>query len=185
MSAFLAGSDRAFMELFNRHNHRLFVYCARLVGDRDHAEDLTQELWLKMIRLRENPPRIDNPVGFLLRSARNLCLNFIKRERRRSPLSSVPESAHPATSIPERSEMEELVLMGLETLSFEYREVLVLNIYCGYQFEEIADMLGKSPAAIWKRASRARAQLRDYVMEMKAQGNDRVSTMSVAGGEKV
>jgi DNA-directed RNA polymerase specialized sigma24 family protein len=59
--------------------------------------------------------------------------------------------------------LEELALASLEKLSFEYREVLVLNLYCGYRFDEIAAMTGKTPDAIWARASRARAQLRKMV----------------------
>src|SRR4051794_7272883 len=60
----LDGDDSAFVELFNRHNHRLFVYCLKLVGSSEAAEDLTQELWEKVIRLRfsENAP-VHNPGG--------------------------------------------------------------------------------------------------------------------------
>jgi DNA-directed RNA polymerase specialized sigma24 family protein len=63
--------------------------------------------------------------------------------------------------------MEELAVAALQELPFNHREVLVLNIYCGYSFEEIATMLGKSPEAIWTRASRARSQLRKLIHERR------------------
>ncbi|KXK56912.1 MAG: RNA polymerase sigma factor [Chlorobi bacterium OLB7] len=42
---FLAGDDRAFAELFDRHHHRLYLYCLKLVGSPDQAEDIVQEVW--------------------------------------------------------------------------------------------------------------------------------------------
>lgn len=165
MNRFLAGDDAAFAELFDRHNHRLYVYSLKLLGDPNQAEDLTQELWERVIRLRQQPQDVRTPIAFFLRIARNLCLNQIKSRRPVTSLSSLPESAHPADgTIQERSEMEEAVHRALAKLPFEYREVLVLNAYCGYRYEEIAVMLGKSSASIWMRASRARAQLRKGVM---------------------
>lgn len=161
---FLAGDNEAFARLFDRYNHRLWVYCVKFVGDHDHAEDITQELWERVIRMRREPQEVRNPGGFFLRIARNLCLNSEKSRSRFSPLDEIPESAHPIGSEP--TEMEEAIETALQRLSFEHREVLVLNAYCGYRFEEIADMLGKRPETIWMRASRARAQLRREVIEV-------------------
>ena len=64
----------------------------------------------------------------------------------------------------ERSDLEEKLVAALDSLPFETREILVLNAYCGYRFDEIATMLDKSPDAVWARASRARAQLRRMVL---------------------
>ena len=69
------------------------------------------------------------------------------------------------------NKMEELVNSSLDTLKFEDKELLVLNMYCGYRFDEIATMMGMSPNAIWTRASRARAQLRDRVKSMIKRDN--------------
>lgn len=160
----LEGDDAAFVELFNRHNNRLFAYCLKMVGRNETAEDLTQELWEKVIRLRLQPKKIDNPVGFFLTMARNLSLNHLKANARISRFDDLPESAHPVDDLRERSEMEEIVVVALAALPMDYREVLILNMYSGYGLDEIAVMLGKSPEAIWKRASRAREKLRAEVM---------------------
>lgn len=170
MAHFLAGDDAAFAELFDRHNHRLYVYCLKLVGDTAQAEDLTQEMWERVIRMRRSPQEVHTPIAFFLRILRNLCINHVKRTRRTVSLATLPESALPMEERRERSEMEDMVDQALAYLPFEYREVLVLNAYCGYRFDEIATMMGKSPEAIWMRASRARARLREKVMNMRKAG---------------
>ncbi|HVK37936.1 MAG TPA: RNA polymerase sigma factor [Candidatus Kapabacteria bacterium] len=164
----LRGDDAALVELFNAHNHRLYVYCVKLVGSAARAEDLTQELWEKVVRMRLDPPSVHNPGGLFVRMARNLSLNAIRDRRRLTSLDELGESAHPLEERREKTEMEEIVESALEQLPFEYREVLILNAYSGYNHEEIAAMLGKSPQAIWKRASRAREKLRAIVVRMSA-----------------
>jgi RNA polymerase sigma factor (sigma-70 family) len=163
---FLAGDDTAFAELFDRHNHRLYVYCLKFLGSSEMAEDTTQELWERVVRLRRDPQPVQNPAGFFLTIARNLCVNAQKRSRRFSPLADLPEASHPnqRMSGDECSELEEAVRMGLAKLPLEYREVLILNVYCGYRFDEIAAMFGKPAGTIWMRASRARARLRKMVL---------------------
>lgn len=178
----LSGDDSSFVGLFRRHNHRLYTYCLKMVGSSEAAEDLTQELWEKVIRLRLDPKPVKNPVGFLVTMARNLSLNHIKARKRLSPFDDLPESAHPFDSIRERTEMEELVVQALERLAFDYREVLILNSYSGYSLDEIATMLGKSPEAIWKRASRAREKLRNEVMSLMEQQQRLDSMTSNANG---
>jgi len=163
LERFQRGEDGALVELFDRHNRRLLIYCQKLLGSREQAKDITQELWMRVLRLRGSSQSVANPVGFFLKIARNLCLNHIEARRTHTPLDALSERAHPVAD-GGRSEMEELILASLERLSFEHREVLVLHIYCGYRLEEIAAMTGKSPEAIWKRASRARKELRTLVM---------------------
>jgi len=167
LERFFAGENGALVELYDRHNHRLYVYCLKLLGSQEQAEDLTQEVWERVARLRSKPQeKILNPVGFLLRIARNLCFNQLKARKRFTPLDTLQDSAHPSCSAYEPSEMEDLVVSALAEIPPDYREVLVLNLYCGYRLDEIAVMLGKSADAIRKRASRARIQLRNLVMAM-------------------
>lgn len=160
---FINGDDAACVALYQRHNQRLFTYCSKMVGDKAQAQDLTQEVWERLIELRSSGRPLENPIGFLMRMARNLCLDYLKSRRRLLSLDTLHESGHPMYSMPELSEQEELLVASLQKLPFDYREVLILNTYCGYSFEEIAKMLGKSPEAIWTRASRARTQLRKMV----------------------
>lgn len=160
---FREGDDRSFLELFRRHNGRILLYCLKIVGDHPAAEDLTQEMWERVIGLRHETVEVRNPVGLFVRIARNLCIDHLRRKGRVIATPDIDEMATPmyATSAP--TELEETALAALERLPYDYREVLVLNLYCGYRYDEIAVMLGKSPDAIWARASRARTQLRRMV----------------------
>lgn len=162
---FLAGSDQAFTQLFKAHNQRIFAYCYKMLGSEEQAQDVAQEVWEKVIELRNDPPEVENPVGFLMRITRNKCLDVIKLRKNHSSLSDLDDHQHPFEEEHEGSAEEDIVLRALEQLPPDQKEVLVLNIYSGYRFDEIAEMLGKSPDAIWARASRGRATLRKIVME--------------------
>jgi RNA polymerase sigma-70 factor, ECF subfamily len=162
---FLSGDDAAFTKLFKAHNQRIFAYCYKMLGSEEQAQDVAQEVWEKVIDLRKEPPLVENPVGFLMRITRNKCLDVIKLRKNNSSLSDLDDHQHPFEEERESSDEEEIVLRALEKLPDEQREVLVLNIYSGYRFDEIAEMLGKSPDAIWARASRGRAALRKMVLE--------------------
>jgi len=169
---FLSGDDNAAMYFFRAYNRKLFLYCAKLVNNIHAAEDITQEVWERIIKLRnQSQPEIANPGGFMFTIARNLCLNHIKLKKHTIPLDAISELDIPHEYQPGSTEMEELVHSSLDTLKFEDKELLVLNMYCGYRFDEIAQMMGMSPNAIWTRASRARAQLRDRVKIMIKRDN--------------
>jgi RNA polymerase sigma-70 factor (ECF subfamily) len=170
---FLAGDDIAAIKVFKRYNRPLFVYCMKFLGSEELAQDVTQEVWERTVRLRQKPVEVHSPMGFLLRIARNLCLNHIKSRKQAFNIDSLDESSHPSYTMGrETSELEDLVLASLDKLSIDYREVLILNLYCGYRFDEIATMLGKSPDSIWMRASRARARLRKIVLERMGRSDD-------------
>lgn len=165
--SFLTGDNAAFAALFDRYHHRLYIYSLKFLGDADAAADVTQELWERVIRMRTAPREVRNPAGLFLRMARNLCLNNRKRSGRFSPIEDLHDAHHPREdAAAEGSELTDAIEAGLARLSFDDRELLVLNAYCGYRFEEIAAMLGKRPEAIWVRASRARARLRREVVEL-------------------
>lgn len=143
----------------------LLTYCTKMVENRAAAEDMAQEAWIRFIDLRSRSREdlVHNPVGFLMRIARNLCLDYRKSRKRLLPLESREERPDHFGTIPEPTTDEEIVRRCMELLPFEYRETLVLNVHCGYSLEEIARMLDKSPDAIWARASRARKKLRELV----------------------
>lgn len=166
---FLAGDDRAFAELFDRHHHRMYLYCLKLVGSSDQAEDIVQEVWERVIRMRSNPQHVLNPTGFLLRITRNLSLNHLRDTKKLTPIDDVQEHKLPTVQMREKSELEELVVICLQKLPLEMREVLILYTYSGYRFDEIAEMMGKSVDAVRMRASRARAQLRTMILAMTEQ----------------
>lgn len=166
---FIAGDDAAFMQLFDRHTHRLFLYCLKFLGEREAAEDIVQDLWERVIKLRLNPREApDNVLAYLYRIARNLCLNQRRDRKTHLSIDALSDWQHPQASIRELSQHEEMVIAALPRLPIAHREVLVLNAYAGYRFDEIAAMTGEPEGAVRTRAWRARAQLGRIISAMIA-----------------
>jgi RNA polymerase sigma-70 factor (ECF subfamily) len=143
---FRTGDNSSFSELFRRHNPKLFLYCVKILGNRQSAEDMTQEAWEKVIELRANTEtEVRNPSGFLLRIARNLCIDHLRKNKRMITTDEIDESATPMFATPQQGELEEIAVAALDHLPYDYREVLILNLYCGYRYDEIASMLDRTP----------------------------------------
>ena len=156
---FLGGDDQAFVQLFERYDRRLRLYCIKIVGDQQVSEDLVQELWERVIRMRREPVQINEPGKYFMTMARNLCLKYVQRTRRHTSLDDLLESEHPAAEHHEQSHLEELVAMYVPKLPIDQREVLVLHHYMGYPYEEIATMRGETLGSVKMRAMRARTKL--------------------------
>ena len=167
----ISGDDAAFGKLWSAFNGKLQRYIAKQLGTGPHVEDLLQELWMRVIRLRESPKKereekAFHVQAFLFRIAHNLVIDFLRTRKEHAQIDSVDDAYHPTTQARDLSDPEDLAARALEMLPFDFREVLVLNLHLGYRFDEIAEMLEKSPDAIWARASRARAKLRRLVVEL-------------------
>jgi RNA polymerase sigma-70 factor (ECF subfamily) len=162
---FLGGDDEAFMELFDRHTPRLGRYCRKMVGSEQAAEDLMQDVWERVIRMREKgQPAPPNPLGIIFWMARNLCLNFLRDRHAHPSLDDIPDQPGPALGLHDPSQLEELVVMALDKIPLDQREVLILNAYSGYSFEEIARMTDENVGAVRTRAWRARRGLKRAIV---------------------
>lgn len=164
---FLGGDDAAFTSLYTAHNQRLFNYCAKLVRDHAAAADIVHTMWERVIVMRSSSqPKeiVRNPVGLFVRMVRNLALDHLKHHAHQITLEAASELRTTA-----KNDNEEVVLRAIERLPDETREIVLLHYYSGYDFNEIATMLGKKPNAIWTRVSRARAELKKILeRELKA-----------------
>jgi RNA polymerase sigma-70 factor (ECF subfamily) len=157
---FLCGRDAAFDPIYESYNQKLFAFISRMIFDEDAAKDIAHQVWEKVILQRANADRerVQNVGGYLITLARNLALDHLRKTKKYAGLESAETlAAH------EAGDDRALVIEALKQLPEETREILVLNYYCGFSFEEIAEMLGKKPNAIWTRASRARARLKDIL----------------------
>ncbi|MBK9248552.1 MAG: RNA polymerase sigma factor [Ignavibacteria bacterium] len=163
---FMVGDDTAAILLFKKFNRSIFLYAAKLLANSEQAEDICQEVWERVIALRTKPRQLINPAGFLFTITRNLCFNQLQIRKRTVSLDTIEERHLPSAMIPGMTSTEELVMTALDALKFEDRELLVLNMYCGYKFDEIATLLELSPGAVWTRASRARAKLREIITKL-------------------
>jgi RNA polymerase sigma factor (sigma-70 family) len=162
--------DAAAEEFFTGHRELLFAVAYNILGTVADTEDVLQETWLSWASARRSA--IADPRSYLVRIAVNEALGRLRRARGRrevyvgpwlpEPLvtwkpETGPNPAEDAAEAVDRAESVSLALMVvLETLTPLERAVFVLREVFGYAHVEIADMLGRSPAAVRQLAHRAR-----------------------------
>ena len=184
-----AGDDSAFHSLFAIYNKKLVIFAYKMLGEREAARDLAQEVWIRLIDQRRTKERvvIENAGAYLFRIARNLCIDKIRSAKQHLPIEELSEKEHPYSLLGEPSALEEMVIAALDRLPFEDREILVMHSYLGYAYDEIAQMQSKSPEAVWTRASRARSKLREMIRSDAKREGIEISgeKMKINRGERI
>ena len=155
-------------EQFEQHRARLRAVAYRMLGSVTDAEDAVQEAWLRLNRARDQP--IDNLGGWLTTVVGRVCIDMLRaRHARREnyPGTWLPE---PVLSVDTHLDPEQEALLAdsiglallvvLETLTPAERLAFVLHDTFGVPFEEIASVVGRTPAAARQLASRARRRVR-------------------------
>jgi len=141
---FRAGDPEALPGLYRRHSGPLYLYACSLLRDPDGAEDLVQEAFVRLLSAGPGPLR-DSVRPFLYAIVRNLARDASRRsriERGHAPAIALraarTETADPASL----KRLEKVVAGALEQLPEEQREAVVLKVYGGLTFEEIAELVG-------------------------------------------
>ncbi|ANC30900.1 RNA polymerase sigma factor SigE [Isoptericola dokdonensis] len=155
-------------EIVREHSARVYRLAYRLTGDRQDAEDLTQETFLRVFRsLSSYTPGTFE--GWLHRITTNLFLDQVRRKKR-IRFEQMGEDAARVVSDDDRSRpergfehgnLDHDVQAALDALRPEYRAAVVLCDIEGLSYEEIAVTLGVKIGTVRSRIHRARAQLRD------------------------
>ena len=160
------------MELVQRYESerpRLLAIASRILGGPSGAEDVAQEAWL---RLAAADPVPDNVAAWLTTVTTRLCLDQLRTRRHAFPSDELPELLESVDPVdgPEADailadRVDAAMLVVLHTLSPIERVAFVLHDLFGVPFEEVAQTLGRSPAAVRQLASRARRRLRGADVE--------------------
>jgi RNA polymerase sigma factor (sigma-70 family) len=150
-------------EKFEANRTRLRAVAYRMLGSRSEVDDAVQEAWLRLSR--SDAGGIENFGGWLTTVVARVCLDMLRsrKSRREEPLGpQVPEP----TANPENEQEAELadsvgtaLLVVLETLTPAERLAFVLHDMFAVSFEEIAPIVGRTPAAARQLASRARRRV--------------------------
>ncbi len=160
----MAGEDarEIVADLFERYHAAIFAYLYRLLGDRESANDLTQETFVKVYETRNRLPGVDNQRAWVYRIATNLAINANKRGRRFRWLSWQQGDALESNPLDSagHSETRLAVEQALAALPADYRAPLLLYSYDGWSVEEVAAALGTSQGAVKTRLYRAREMFR-------------------------
>ncbi len=144
-------------ELYERYSRGIYGYIRSIVGDAHEAEDITQQVFLKLITTgATSSPAPTHFSAWLLRVARNAALDSLRRKKRtllRDPQTWAPAGVAPDEEV--RRSLED----ALTVLSRGQRDVLLLRDVLGLTPHEAAELLGKSDGAVHMLHHRARRAL--------------------------
>jgi len=153
-------SALTFERFFDEHHGRLFSALCAITGNRQEAEELTQEAFLRLWERWERVASLDNPAGYLYRTAMNL---FRKRLRRAKTAARKAIGLIESTDAFEAVDARETVVRGLRELSPPQRAAVVLTNLRGFTSTEAAQMLGMDAGTVRALASKGRSKMRKVV----------------------
>lgn len=135
------GDVEAYNLLVSRWERRVFNYLLKLVGNREDALDLAQDAFLKAY---QNLAKLDDParfVAWLFRIAHNEAFSLLRKKRPEGEFVDAGDAPGPGSRLLP-VELSLAVERALSRLSEDQREAVVLKVYQGFKFEEIAEVLG-------------------------------------------
>ena len=173
------GDESAFEALVTENEKRIYNLCRRLTGNQEDAAELTQEAFLNAWRGLGRFQGESSFSTWLYRLATNACIDFLRKEKRRQSLSmtvslddeeearqvELPDERYAPEGALERAEARRAVAEGLERLTLEHRQVLVLREIHGLSYAEIGQVLGLEEGTVKSRIARARGALRKVLTE--------------------
>jgi len=173
------GDERAFVEIVHRYQDRVFDLIFRMVGDREEALDLSQEVFVAIYEAVDRFRGESALSTWIFRVAKNHCLNRLKylgrRERGRSTeISDVPEGMLEASAPSRRpdealaqGEARQMLRRAIAELDEEHRLLVVLRDVEGLSYHEIAAVTEQPEGTVKSRLHRARAALAHIVARLE------------------
>lgn len=159
LRSFQNGNPHAFETLFHRYKDQTYDFAYRMLGNRESAGDITQEVFIKLFNSQRNPVRINNLKNYLFILTRNMCLNRIRDTKKEIDPDSIVEEKSIG------SEITNLQLLKLKKaftrLEPDLKEALILREYQGFSYKEISEILGISISAVKSLLFRARLKLKE------------------------
>lgn len=161
--------ERLFGLLYERYRTRTFALAFGMTGQREQAEDLTQEIFLRVFERLNTFQGQAKFTTWFYRIALNQCLNHCRNERRRRLVAN-PEDVQPTVVVELRvveqadatllrKEIQHRLRLALLSLKPEVRVLLLLKEIEGLSYDEIAERLECSPGTVASRLSRGRRLL--------------------------
>jgi RNA polymerase sigma-70 factor, ECF subfamily len=186
MARVAADDEKAFTELVRRFQGRVTNLVSRVLNDRECADDLAQEVFLRVYVHRRNYRHGSKFSTWLFTIAANLAKNEIRRRvRRRNWFSldaltemlkdSAIQLADPtegSEAALEREQLQAAIARSIATIPEKYRLALVLRDIEGLPYEEIAQVLGVPGGTVRSRINRARSMLKRKLQPLLAKAGE-------------
>jgi len=180
------GDSIKFKSLVRRYQNRIFNAAFRILGNQDEAEEVTQDTFLKVHQGISGFRKEASFASWIFRIAHNLCVDVVRAKQRRNgvkvvsfdpqstqsedesldPALSLSQIADPLPSPAQKVDLDEQQMMIEKTLlelPESQRTVVVLHDIEGFQYQEIADIVGTSVGTVRSRLHYGRLKLRDLL----------------------
>jgi RNA polymerase sigma-70 factor (ECF subfamily) len=171
------GNIRIFEILINRYNKKIINFIHKMILDYDEAQSLAQDVFLKVYETIKRYKMQDNFQAFIFTIAKNVTLNYIKKQKRilwfsgqsnesgnnqfaeeRYFRSEETQQAHL-----ESTQQDEMITEALKSLKENQRIALIMKVYLGFSYNKIAEITGWSIPKIETLISRAKNNLKEKI----------------------
>lgn len=175
IAEFQDGAGQAFTQLVGRYKDQLMNYAARYLGDRDDADDVVQETFIRIYR----NPHAYRPVGkfstWLYTITTNLARTRLRRRRRYLPFGFGKDRDHPpelpaaglsADRVADSNLLHRRIEEALAAIPAEYREMVILCDIQELSYEEAGEIAGVNIGTVKSRLHRGRTRLQELLRDV-------------------
>lgn len=157
--------------LFERYHKRIFNFLARMTLDRDTAEDLTQNVFLRIIKYRSSYREGNRFQSWIYQVARNVFSDQYQSLKNKGgyqvDVNHISDHVPDMDESMQKDEQEQQLHRSLNRLPDEQRELLILTRFQQMKYEDVATIMDTSVANIKVRVHRAIQKLRQYYFELE------------------
>jgi len=155
-----------FEKAFRQYKDHVYDYAVKMLGERDSAGDITQDVFGRFYNQLQNHKIIENQKNWLFIICRNLCLNNLRNRKEEIPIEQADYLKYnPADSI---NAATDILGKAMTTIPVNYREALILKEYKGFSYSEISDIMNLTIPAVRSVLYKARNALKENYTAIKA-----------------
>lgn len=154
--------------IIDNYCQKLYQYCYRMLRNKEDAEDILQDVFLKINILLSSKKNIELHNGYIYKIAYNKCLNKIKRDKILKFVSFQSTGIEDVQSVKDiyfENELSEELNTIMSFLKAEERALLIFRAIHNMDYEEISMILGKSTVALRKQYERTRNKIQKILKE--------------------
>jgi RNA polymerase sigma-70 factor (ECF subfamily) len=152
----------AFDVIYSRYSARIYTFCYRFIRNKEIAQDIFQEVFIKFYKIINSKNQIENIGGYLQKTARNLCLNSVT-SRQKVNLQIEESNMIIIDNEFELKQDREIIDKAISMLPYNLREIIILREFLNYSYDEIAEMMELKRNSVGVLLHRAKQRLKEIL----------------------